>query len=375
MAVFNKREVGYIKAIAGVGKHKSFIHRTFNGSLLNNGVTLLPADHANPDRGLSRVNYVSNDKPYEKRSKVLGICLHKRQFAVDATDAGNSINDWTLSTGKMAAGMTNVSTKGSGTDGYMYEMNCLSCPMIAEAEDGKINENGDTTTIDSVTPTDHRVGTEFFLDKTTLKMRLTMPDFGLASSNLEPHFEYRLIIFRTRKPTTTSHTEFVPLASGCSFLNFQYDLFNGPVGRPIGFRGHRRRQDFDGDENYRGHVRQGSTWSRDTSLGAGPVREIGAADDSLTIDEWMTMPLNKADYVIMKDERFFLGTQHGKSHYETIMSFDWNQQGETTHDDLTLGMKEGFSPNWNILILGTSNDQIDPDLNIQFSATTSIESA
>lgn len=372
MAIFNKREVGYIKAIAGVGKHKSFVNKRWFGSLGSNGVQLTAPNAETSSLGNSRVDYASGQTSdiQSKKLSVFALALNKAHVSVDASDTSDDPNVWVHNAYKTVAGLTSSSTNGTGTDGNMVSMEGLTLPMVSEADDGKVDENGDVVTAPQITPTTVRVGTEYFLDKTTLKMRFTMPDFGLETSNLKPHFEYRLIMFRNRKPVKAYGDE--RIRTGASYLNFQYDLFNGPVGRPIGFRGWRGRQDFDGHEQYRGMTLDGNNkWAlaADADLG-----EPGAPD-RFTVDEWMVMPLNSADYIILKDERFFLGTEHGKSHYEIMESFNWREQGETEDDDLTFGLRENFNSCIYFMLLGTSNDSEQPNLNMVFTQTTCVESA
>lgn len=374
MPIFNKREVGYIKAIAGVGKHKTFVHKRWFGNLAQNGVQLTELDYVNASGGNSRLAYKTSQASGVELKKlhVFGMALHKAHVAVDAADTSAVIANWSINSNKLACGLTSNSSNGTGTSGTMVELDSLTCKAVAEADDGKIDESGNVTTGTQVTPTTIRVGSEFFLDKTTYKFRFTMPDFGTTSNSNQPHFEYRLIMFRNRKPVKSYYAQ-DNNAVGCSFLNFQYDLFNGPVGRPVGFRGWRGRMDFDGHENYRGMTSSvNKTWSLPST--ETDIAEPGAPE-KFTTDEWMTMPLNSADYIILKDERFFLGTEHGKSHYEMMMPFNWREQGETLEEDLTTGLREGFNPNIYFLLMGTSNDAITPNLNMMISATTTIESA
>lgn len=89
----------------------------------------------------------------------------------------------------------------------------------------------------------------------------------------------------------------------------------------------------------------------------------------------MTLPLNDTDYVIHTDERFFMGREHGKSHYEKIVSFDWSERGSTNADDMQDGLREGFNPNWVMMLLATTNDNVAPNVNYHITQVTSVESA
>merc|ERR1711971_357932 len=55
---------------------------------------------------------------------------------------------------------------------------------------------------------------------------------------------------------------------------------------------------------------------------------------NFTHRDLMTMPLNKNDYVVMRDVRFFLGQAQGKSHFEDVFDFDFNDPINTADTDL-----------------------------------------
>merc|ERR1712205_4510 len=57
-------------------------------------------------------------------------------------------------------------------------------------------------------------------------------------------------------------------------------------------------------------------------------------ESTFTHRDLMTMPLNKNDYVVMRDVRFFLGQAQGKSHLEDVFDFDFNDPINTADTDL-----------------------------------------
>lgn len=345
MAVFNKRQVGYIKAIAGVGKHKTYIHATYRDTLAN---------------GYDCTSTNSRNDHTYKKLRVYTIGLTSPNVAVDASDVSALPTAWSPNSEKLGAGCRN--------GGYMGVMNLMTAACVAEKDE------------DNFVDTNKRVGPEFFLDSTHLRMRFTMPDFTVTSGK-QPHYEYRLIIFRNRKPvasrtpaegaTPVTAEDQGSFVHGVSLLNFHYDLFNGYVGRPVGLQGFRKRQALDNSELCSGNVRSGTSF---TTTG-GTTRRPTGEQNLLTADDYMTLPVNDADYIVKCDERFFLGPEHGKSHYEKNIRFDWNQRGETDSDNMQNGLPEGFNGCWYVMLLGTSNDQQDPNLNILYRGTTYVESA
>lgn len=338
MAIFNKREVGYIKAIAGVGSHKTIKHSRATGNLQGN-LSLGPTN--------SRVDNSV------KKMKAMCCFLNGYPFGVSADDTSTDWRNWEPLSNKLAAGFS--------ASGYAPYLNCLFVESVAESDELK------------TISTDKRVGEDFYLNSTYVKMRFTMPDFGSVPTggNVQPHHEYRLIIFRNRKPVAISLSEDGSVIDGVSYQNFHYDLFNGYVGRRIGLQGHRKHEQFDDSELYSGNVLSGTQYTNTNGSDKAPTSE----PNDLTPDDWMTLPLNDTDYVIHTDERFFLGREHGKSHYEKVMSFDWSERGTTSSSSLVEGLREGFNPNWVILLLATTNDNVEPDVNYHITQVTSLESA
>ena len=96
---------------------------------------------------------------------------------------------------------------------------------------------------------------------------------------------------------------------------------------------------------------------------------------SLTHRDLMTLPLNKNDYVVMRDVRFFLGQSQGKSHFEDVFDFDFNDPINTADADLlssdTLSNK---NYRWHCVIIGTSNGKDPVHLNYEIRGTTCVQS-
>lgn len=346
MAPFSKRQIGYIKAVAGVGQHKSFINY-FNRPITTSVTNLVDTTttdgeytHAaklvqQPSQAISPIaDSLDNfDSAGKKLSGAL-FCLNNIPLAVDHTDAAGDINDQVLTQLKFAKALT------------PNKMLMLTQNSYSEGVEGS-------------PPTSMRIGEDFYLESTHLRWRFTMPDFSVASGK-QPHHEYRFIVFRQRKPTL--QRDMNPTGDHAQWLNFNYDLFAGHMGRRVGWSGFRRHQEFDGNEEYQS--------------GSATYRLLDVSQNQkLTTDDVLTMPLNDADYVIMRDERFFLGAEHGKSHYETVTRFDWSDPGSTVNANMIDGLDDGKNYDWWFLILGTTNDSVSPNLNISVRGTTAVTSA
>lgn len=150
------------------------------------------------------------------------------------------------------------------------------------------------------------------------------------------------------------------IRDGFSLRNPGYDLFVGQTGRKRGFLGYTLNENLDKDndvdavstEKYLGaHANPGNpTGSFSTNGTFKPLTE-----DDMTVDDLLTMRLNRDDYVIMKDVRFFLGKEHGKSHFEDTLHWDWNDPIDTPRENVlsspTLNNKNF---RWNMTLIGTS---------------------
>ena len=210
-----------------------------------------------------------------------------------------------------------------------------------------------------------------------------------------PHYEFRLIMFRNRLPTyrgDASVNSLDALRNGVSLLHPGYDLFMGQTGRPRGPLGYRTSVKLDKDMDptgspapyYSGRRWNGTLFENGVipkSAGdAGHGNTAGAelfpaGEDLFTHRDLMTMPLNKNDYVVMRDVRFFLGQAQGKSHYEDVFDFDFNDPINTADTDLlssdTLSDK---NYRWQCLIIGTSNGKDPVHLNYEIRGTTCCQS-
>lgn len=350
MAPFTKRQVGYIKAVAGIGQHKSFAHYT--NSAPDGGWTTSHVDSSknaqgeytsgnkyvqDPAKSLTLVSGQDNFKTDGKRLAACVWCLNNLPLTVDDTDDFTDINDQKFMQSKFDKVLTT------------NKMLLLTQYSVAEGDEQKVH----TTT--------RRIGEDFYVDSTHIRWRFTMPDFTVASGK-QPHHEYRFIVFRQRKRTMQRY--FGKSTTEGQWLNWNYDLFSGYEGRRVGWSGHRTHEVFDDSEKY-----------VNTPVTIG-VPDGVTTQSKLTTDDLMTMPLNDADYVIMRDERFFLGAEHGKSHYETVTRFDFSDPGSCGASNMIEGLEEqDKNYDWWFLILGTTNDEVTPLLNVSVRGTTAITSA
>ena len=215
-----------------------------------------------------------------------------------------------------------------------------------------------------------------------------------------PHYEFRLIMFRNRINTyraTAASNNLDAIRNGVSLLNPGYDLFMGQTGRPRGPLGYRTSPKLDKNLDPNGAPApyySGVRWGTDSSAVTGFMDGVipqAAADDGhhytsgqkkfpdgealLTHRDLMTMPLNKNDYVVMRDVRFFLGQSQGKSHFEDVFDFDFNDPINTADADLmssdTLSNK---NYRWHCVIIGTSNGKDPVHLNYEIRGTTACQS-
>lgn len=214
-----------------------------------------------------------------------------------------------------------------------------------------------------------------------------------------PHYEFRLIMFRNRLPTYrlgAGSNSLDALRNGVSLLNPGYDLFMGQTGRPRGFLGYRTSPKLDKDMDPTGAPApyySGKRWANvdgtwafvDGTIpkaagDAGHGNTAGAetfpqGEANFTHRDLMTMPLNKNDYVVMRDVRFFLGQAQGKSHFEDVFDFDFNDPINTADTDLcssdTLNDK---NYRWQCVIIGTSNGRDPVHLNYEIRGTTHCQS-
>lgn len=198
---------------------------------------------------------------------------------------------------------------------------------------------------------DERQGAEGFLESTHLRFRCLIDNPSTGGFHSE-HNEYRMIVFRhkERQHSNRQHAE--------NFCNPFYDLFHGTANFKCGFTGHRRQEVINGSVTY---INDASTDKY----------------SSLWVDAQsaMTIPINKEDYVVMKDHRFFLGKEYGgKNIFETTLHWDWRDPIATTSTDVT-DTESNKNYSWFILVMGNSNNtEGDATLNIQIHGTTHMTS-
>ena len=215
-----------------------------------------------------------------------------------------------------------------------------------------------------------------------------------------PHYEFRLIMFRNRINTyraTASSNNLDAIRNGVSLLNPGYDLFMGQTGRPRGPLGYRTSPNLDKNLDPNGAPApyySGVRWGTDSNAVTGYMpgvipqswKDAGhgfttgeklypEGEQFLTHRDLMTMPLNKNDYVVMRDVRFFLGQSQGKSHFEDVFDFDFNDQINTADTDLmTSDTLSNKNYRWHCVIIGTSNGRDPVHLNYEIRGTTACQS-
>lgn len=183
-----------------------------------------------------------------------------------------------------------------------------------------INQNLETAT------ETQRVSPECFLESVNIKMRhITDIDNTIDSQS---HKEFRLVVFRHREK---QH----PLKQHSSnFANPLYDMFYGAGNYKYGPKGYTNKQSQDGNVNYVGHSSYTALYDRDAML---------------------TDSINTADYVVMKDCRYYLGREYGGKHiYEDRFFWDHEDPISTDQDDVTTTDTEK-NYCWYIMLLGVNN--------------------
>lgn len=197
---------------------------------------------------------------------------------------------------------------------------------------------------------------EVFLDKTTLNFRCLFDPKHFDDSANARHGEFRFIIFRHKEKQSSD----VRLAD--NMANPLYDLFVDVNNQKCGIKGTRSKVREVGTNDYTASY----NWFNETSA-------------------LLTSMVNKEDYVVMKDVRFFLGPRFGKSHYETRVDWNWNTvlDCSTVPEETLLDVTEQAEhPNnfkWYALMIGTRlHDSDDATggslLNIRVTGTTTMKS-
>lgn len=377
MGPFTNRQTAYIRAVAGKSSHKSFKVANWDGTI-------------NAARTTSEAppNLHGNSNPITIRQWYLNAI----PYGLDSRPANTSGDIREIQPTAVHYGM-----------GPVAELACLTIPKDISAGGTDIAVGG-TDHVHEVTPlttTEYRIGNQGFLESTHLTFRFVMPGHvdvnapaGTVHSMDTPHYEWRFIIYRNKRPSYrppadyTARNPIENIREGVSLANPAYDLFMGQTGRPRSFLGWRTSPKFDtheqvDDENqpnsmtyqkngvYAGMYWNGSAWIQ------GSVADITPPGEDLwRVDDYLTARLNRNDYVIHTDERFFLGQQFGKSHYEKTVHFDWKDFIDTPYEDLTTSPTlDGKNYEWTFLLIGTSNtSNNNAELDVHVRSTTSMTS-
>jgi hypothetical protein len=366
MAPFTSRQTNYIRAIAGQQQHKSLIARQVETSLVPFSPPNLRNNTGADGAALYGLSWYLNNAPR----------CHYPGAPADPIDADMTAAHFgclNLNRFNTYEGSTTTDTKGRL---YLLRIPSVTTSAPATADPGHTHVVDESQYIESK----FRAGVEGYLESTHMKLFCTLPvhsdtsDTGVLGS---PHYEFRIIVFRNKLPgwnPDISEADRVIVREGVSLLNPNYDLFMGQTGRPRGFLGWRQSKNFDLGaelEKYQGMLWDGNS----TAASAGEGDVMPDSEQLFTTKDYMTMPLNRNDYVVHTDQRFFLGKEQGKSHMEKEFHFDWNDFIDTTSADLTASPtldKKNYD--WQFLILGTSNSQEPADLKVELRATTSMKS-
>lgn len=370
MAPFTSRQTNYIRAIAGQQQHKTLICRQAETTL----VQFQPPNFRNNDQVTlwGRCLYLNNAAP----GHFPGAPFDSVQSAMTSANYGCC----NLNRGvNVFAGSNTIDTRG--------RLNLLKVPAVISsataAGDAQHNPHSHIIDESQYIASDQRAGVEGYLESTHMKLFCTLPVHSdAASSGIlgSPHYEFRIIVFRNKLPVWNpgqgAEHDRQTIREGVSLLNPNYDLFMGQTGRPRGFCGWRKSKNLDlgGDSDIEKY--QGQLWLG-TADAATPGEGTDVPDNELafTTKDYMTMPLNRNDYVVHTDQRFFLGKEQGKSHMEKEFHFDWNDFIDTPANDLMSSPTlDGKNYDWQFIILGTSNSTEPADLNLELRATTSMKS-
>merc|ERR1712159_144811 len=212
-----------------------------------------------------------------------------------------------------------------------------------------------------------------------------LSQYNLKHPMGQDHYEFRWIVWRNKLPTvpwtaTNAHnsTNLEAVRDGASFRNPAYDLFMGQTGRKRGLSGYTHHPKLDSNltvSDPNAEKYSGKYWNGAAFVNGGLAATQPVGEDELTVDDLMTMRLNRDDYVIMKDVRFFLGKEHGKSHFEDTLHWDWNDPIDT--DDTNVLMSPTlYNKNfrWNMTLIGTSGGKSPVIINECLRWTTKMES-
>ena len=408
MAPFNQRQIGYIQAIAGRQQHVTLTCGQHDGQINSE-------DNFNASAQGWRIPQVfgSTTLPAGDFPDVLGVVT-----GTNSTDGhGNSksllLQNWNLdqywelgfdsrahhTNDKLEPeDFTNLWTTAIGS-GATHNLNVFNAPVkgLLENDAGThtADANGELVRNPRYIESIHRATADGFLNSTNLKFRFTLPtEMTLNGSNPmgQDHYEFRWIVWRHKRPTAPGQTATDNIADsnmdmirdGCSFRNHGYDFFMGQTGRKRGLLGYTFNKNLDADKDTTGQNTEqysGYYWNDDATpsafeFGAAPNNvEKPDGEKGMTVDDIMTCRINKDDYVVMKDVRFFLGKEHGKSHFEDTLHWDWNDPIDTIKDNvLTSPTLNNKNYRWHMTLFGTSGGKKPVILNHSVRWTTKMES-
>lgn len=195
-------------------------------------------------------------------------------------------------------------------------------PNLTEFDVYDVAINSDQTVASEA----ERVTPECFLESVHVKLRHLV---NLDNTvDVDSHKEFRLMVFRHKEKQHSSPQ----LSQNRS--NPLYDMFHGAKNTKYGPKGYRLKMDDEGTINYTAH---------------------SGYDINFDKDAMLTDSINKEDYVVMKDCRYYLGREYGGKHiYEDRFFWDHEDPIATDARDLT---KNDSDKNycWYIMLLGVNN--------------------
>jgi len=271
MAPFNKRQIGYIKAIADVGGHTTYAHKFLNADY---SLAKLTATDTHDSKG--KYAFVSiGDAP--------------KVYTSGSTDTTHAIND---------------------SRNWFHSINAYTIPV-----------NTDETAVNG----SQRVTPECYLESVHARLRLIQQLD--VTDDAKSHQEYRMVVFR-HKERQCSDERYAE-----NFSNPLYDMFLGCDNYKCGPLGIRTKTSINGNNDY-----------------------VGQANQRNDIQSLMCNMINKEDYVVMKDVRFYLGKEYGGKHiYEDTLHWDHADPIATEANDLTHNESNNKNYTWYIAFFCTTN--------------------
>ena len=404
MAPFNQRQIGYIQAIAGRQQHTSLLCGQHDGKIASDTVY---KDSDSTERDIaaweqpqavgpvigSGLNHTTSAgiKHYCK-----SLLLHT--WHLDAQELGHDSRLEHNNQKLMPADFEKLCVNSFG-QGVQHELNAFDIPLTSQYttdSSGQVTAQPDYQVNPYKASSRERLTPDGFLNSTDIKFRFTLPGAKAGMSGTNPmgqdHYEFRWIVWRAKKPQmhkhadeNNAHTNLEVIRNGASFRNPGYDFFKGQSGRKRGMIGYTYnpkldKLDSESDDVTPSEVYSGFRIDEDTKTS---FKSTGCLDNQrwpdgeaeLTVDDLMTMPINRDDYVVMKDSRFFLGKEHGKSHFEEHLHWDWNDPIETSNTNvLTSPTLNNKNYRWHFTLIGTNNGITPVELTHQIRWTTKCES-